>query len=116
MSVPPDGTIWALGDDALWRYDGDWSQVSVGGWGWTPAFAVSPEGGVWVVQDGEIIRIEDGTGVTTAVVSWSDALGLEDEFGWPGGFVRLLAPAADGSVWALAEVWGPWVDEEGRYE
>jgi hypothetical protein len=114
LAVGPDGAIWALADDALWRYDGEWLKTSLEGW--VSAMAVDTEGDVWVGRDGEIIHFGGENGATTTAISWGEALGLDDTAEPLEGLTRLMAAGPDGSVWALAEVWEPGPDWPAEYE
>jgi hypothetical protein len=108
LAVGPEGAVWALTDEALWRYDGLWTKASLTGWAST--MAVDASGAVWVGREQDIVRIEGGDGDTTTEISWREALGLGDADGPAEGFITRIAAGRDGSVWALAEVWEPGPD------
>ncbi|RZV45698.1 MAG: hypothetical protein EX267_04880 [Acidimicrobiia bacterium] len=111
LAIGPEGVIWALADDSLWRYDGAWSRTSLDGW--PSAISVDTEGGVWLARDTHIVHIMAEDGAPTTIASWVGSVGLDETAGPLEGFIQSMAAGPDGSVWALAEVFEPGNDWAG---
>jgi hypothetical protein len=104
IEIGPDGTVWALSEETVWHYDGDWTRFSAG---WSMAMAVGSDGAVWLGRNDAIVRIQGGD---TTRIPWSDVFGVA---GWPAQarvHVETMIEGPGGSVWVLATAFDPSSD------
>ncbi|MDJ0962049.1 MAG: hypothetical protein QNJ88_15445, partial [Acidimicrobiia bacterium] len=94
VAVASDGTVWAVGDSWLARYDGSWALVDgVDADRLTPVgdLAVGPDGAVWVAAEGTALVRVDADGATTHP--------LPEDLGEGAEWMRSIAVDGSGTVW-----------------
>jgi hypothetical protein len=117
VAAAPDGGLWAVGVEGLWRYDGGLSPVAAFGVGglvaMTDAVGLAVHGAnlttarvTVATRTRQVRRVHGDSGAPDLAFAGTGTTTVPIPAGWPGGELRAIVARADGGVAVMTD-WDP---------